>query len=376
MALNACTLTHAEFQLSAEEAALTIRDIAERAGVSIGTVDRVIHERGRVSSETAERIRSIVKDSDFKPNILARSLSLSRTFTFGVLMPRPEQDGGYWELAAGGISRAVSELSAFNVTSVPSFFDRYSEKSFREAAGSLLKRGCDGILAAPVLTTPAVDFMRNVPRTAPVVFFDSTIPETPAASFIGQDSFQSGILAGRLMHLLVGGAARTAAVRFASGGFHISERLRGFLQYFEKHRLPKPLILDQEHADDQRHAAALIDRFLDHDSDSQPKRPTGPRRPSGLFVTNASAHLFAAELEGRSRRRDLMLVGYDLVAKNVAQMKKGNIDFLISQRPEVQGYEGIYQLHRLVVLKTKIKEKVLMPLDMYTGENIRFHTFH
>ena len=56
----------------------TISEIAHRARVSIGTVDRVIHNRGRVAKKTEEKIKKIIKELDFKPNIYARNLKLKK----------------------------------------------------------------------------------------------------------------------------------------------------------------------------------------------------------------------------------------------------------------------------------------------------------
>ena len=56
----------------------TIKDIAERAGVSIGTVDRVIHNRGRVSEETRKTILDLVRELDYRPNRVSKGLSLLR----------------------------------------------------------------------------------------------------------------------------------------------------------------------------------------------------------------------------------------------------------------------------------------------------------
>ena len=83
---------------------VTIKDIAERAKLSIGTVDRVIHGRGRVSKKTEQKIKEIIKQTGYKTNIHARNLSMRKTYRFGVIMPFPEQDGGYWEILKNGAS--------------------------------------------------------------------------------------------------------------------------------------------------------------------------------------------------------------------------------------------------------------------------------
>ena len=52
----------------------TIKDIAELAGVSKGTVDRVIHKRGKVSSKALEQVNKVLDQIEYKPNPIAKSL--------------------------------------------------------------------------------------------------------------------------------------------------------------------------------------------------------------------------------------------------------------------------------------------------------------
>ena len=113
---------------------VTIKEIAKRAGVSVGTVDRVIHNRGRVSKVTARRVRQIIKELDYKPNILARSLSRLKTFQFGVLMPEISPDNHYWELAIQGIEKAQQELKIHKINVTYYCYDGYSEASFINAS--------------------------------------------------------------------------------------------------------------------------------------------------------------------------------------------------------------------------------------------------
>ena len=66
---------------------ITITQIAKLAGVSRGTVDRVIHQRGRVAPEVEKRIRDIMDENDYHPNMLGRALAVSKTpLTIGMIM--------------------------------------------------------------------------------------------------------------------------------------------------------------------------------------------------------------------------------------------------------------------------------------------------
>jgi LacI family transcriptional regulator len=66
---------------------MTVREIAEKAGVSIGTVDRVLHNRGRVSPKTKASILAIIEQSGYTPNPIARHLKLNKKYPFAVIMP-------------------------------------------------------------------------------------------------------------------------------------------------------------------------------------------------------------------------------------------------------------------------------------------------
>ncbi|MDR2479893.1 MAG: LacI family DNA-binding transcriptional regulator, partial [Treponema sp.] len=67
---------------------MTVYEIAALAGVSIGTVDRVLHKRGRVSAATKARIEAIINEHQFTPNPIARRLKRNRPYRFCALIPR------------------------------------------------------------------------------------------------------------------------------------------------------------------------------------------------------------------------------------------------------------------------------------------------
>ena len=97
---------------------IRIKDIAEKAGCSIGTVDRVIHNRGKVAEPVRERVLRIIKELDYKPNVSARVLAGKRTITLGILLPAFRQ-GEYWELPRLGINEAMDRFNeqGFTITS-------------------------------------------------------------------------------------------------------------------------------------------------------------------------------------------------------------------------------------------------------------------
>jgi len=192
---------------------ITIKEIAKNANVSIGTLDRVIHNRGKVSEEKERLIRKIMEEENYKPNIFARNLKIAKTYIIGVLIPKPSRANHYRELPVQGIKQAAEELSNRNIKI--KFKDLY------------------GILMAPVLYSECSKFLQKIPENLPYVFIDSTVPEADNLAYIVQNSFKSGLIAGKLMKLLVPQKSDITIIKILPEVFPIEGRIKGFTTYLK-----------------------------------------------------------------------------------------------------------------------------------------------
>ena len=340
----------------------SIKDIARKAGVSIGTIDRVLHGRGRVSDRTRTRVQQIVANAGYKPNIYARNLSLAKVFRFGVLMPKLDQDSGYWRIPANGINRAHRELGIAKVEVSYYHFDRYVEASFQRAFQKAMQSDLDGYLIAPVLPYAAKRLVATIPTKIPYVFFDSIIPGFEPLASIAQDPYQSGVLAASLISRMKCVDGTVAIIKVTPEDFHITERLRGFRSGIRA----LPSIVTREYEVDSNGREAAFQSVA---------RKILTENPSllGVFVSNAWTHPFAQYFNGPRSTKKVCIVGYDLVAQNQKLLEDGMIDFLISQRPGMQGYEGIQALYRHAVLRDRVKKSSFVPLDIITKENVKYY---
>jgi LacI family transcriptional regulator len=340
---------------------MTIKEIARKANVSIGTVDRVMHGRGRVSRETAELVKEIIKESGYKPDVFGRRLSLSKEFTFAVLMPRLSQDSKYWEISARGIEQAHEELKAYKIKLKYFFYDRYSEKSVKKEIKKIEESEIDGLLVAPVLHRPIKRFLLSITDRIPYVLFNANIPDSNALSYIGQDSFQSGVLCAKLMRNMICGNGCIAMILAAPDDYHIIERADGFKSFFEdvkdfeiKSYSLRPCTKESFYA--------MMNNIMRED-----------KKLRGIFVANSATHYAAEYLKEYGIDKKIYLIGYDLIEENVKCLKEGLIDFLISQKAEMQGYKGLLTLYRSVVMQESCEKHIMMPLDIITNENLIYY---
>src|SRR5262245_6728205 len=127
-----------------------VKEIARRANVSIGTVDRVLNNRTGVAEETRTRILEIIKDLDYRPNMMARRLASKRTVNLAVLIPQVSGETGYWNGPLNGIKQAAGEIKDYGVTVDLHFFDQNDKATFTAKAQEILKKEYQGVLLAPM----------------------------------------------------------------------------------------------------------------------------------------------------------------------------------------------------------------------------------
>jgi len=338
---------------------MTVKEIARLAGVSIGTVDRVLHGRGRVSPETKARIEDIIKKSGFTPNPIARGLKRSRPFTFVALLPNREQDSGYWGQGYRGIQSAADELAPLGIKTIIIEYDRYNPASFHEGVKEFSEIHCDGLLLPPIMPEESKAFVESIQGKIPYIYYDADLPGTEPLCVIGQDAFRGGKLAGRLAKLLSCGKDGSFGVLVAhQEDYHILRRRDGFYEYAQQQGLR---VFQQQGVDLEHPEAAkkLIANLLDAHDDLL-----------GVFVTSASAHRIAEAAFELRKTNDFIIIGYDLVPENHRLLQDRHIDAIISQRPETQARRGLLHLYRAIVLGNPIPKREEVPLDVYLPENV------
>ena len=344
---------------------ITVKDIARHAGVSLGTVDRVLHNRGKVAPDTEARVREAIQNLSYTPNVHARNLSHGKVFTIDILIPELESDGGYWHGPYRGMERAFSRLNMSNLELRTSFFNRYEEQSFVDYVNARCRasdeRGMpDGLLLAPVVSPDAQRLLAEFIATynLPSVSFDSRL-EDSQIPFVGQDPKQGGHVAARLAKLMKDTGTSVATVTLGKVDPHLRARAEAFREYWQEissgtvHELS---LLDGSGPDYEKELAGLLREIRDE--------------VGAVFVTNASADLVVGAFESLDVRRHIPIIGYDLLPQNANLLRDGRIDAIISQRPQTQGYEAAHMLTQHLVFGEPLDSDILMPVEIVLPENV------
>jgi LacI family transcriptional regulator len=344
-----------------------IKDIARLAQVSPGTVDRVIHNRGEVSPKTREKVQRIIKELNYQPDIVARALASKKIYRFAVLMPVSVNENDFWSIPRLGIEKAMNEVAAFGVEIKSYYFEQFNTATFLEQSEELLTEKPDAILFAPVFPKESIEFIERSRKLGiTIMLFNSNLEKAEEMLFIGQDAQQSGYLAAKLLNYGLKSDGDILIINIAGrkdNHNHILRRERGFRKYYVDHPDIKANIVTIDCVQEQG-----------KNFTSQLNQALSRYRIKAAFVTNSRVFEVANYFE-RKKIRSISLLGYDLLPQNVEALKRGSIEFLISQKPEQQGYLGVMTLFGKIVLKKDVQQVQYIPIDILTKENIDFYEY-
>ncbi|TYA84399.1 substrate-binding domain-containing protein [Seonamhaeicola marinus] len=340
----------------------TIKDIAKKANVSTGTVDRVIHNRPGVSKKTKAHIEKIIKEHNFQINTIASTLALNKSYKIGVLIPEASSENEFWSEPKKGIEKATEDIKNFRVSTSFFLFNQFDSQSYTTAFSNILEGEFDAVLIAPVFQKETSQLTQALDKkNIPYVFINIQINSLNAISFIGQDSFKSGYLGAKLMSVMIADTDEVLVPVFrlnTDNNAGIYERINGFKSYFEEKRpsvkISNTVIPDVNNFE-------VIKSSLDKEFEKT--------NIAGIFVPSSSTYLISKYLES-SNIKNIRLIGYDTNQENLQYLKKDIIDFLICQNPYLQGFNGIKLLSDYLVMNKMPEGKYHSAITIVTRENM------
>lgn len=343
----------------------TIQDLANYANVSVGTVDRVIHNRGKVSSAKEKKVMEAIDILDFNPNFLASTLALGKQYLICSLLPEPSSLQSYWFLPKAGVEQTAADYNDFGITHYSFGYNPFEEPSYAEKTLEVLHMHPDGVILAPLFEKESILFIKELElKKIPYIFIDAFIPSQKNLSYIGPDLEGSGYLAGKLMSSILKSQDDILVLNLVKGleNSHLGIIEKGFREYFNS----------AHYKGTRKIRSITIPSIKEEDITVElTKYYINNPGTKGVFVTNSRASLIARY--HIRHELPIKIIGFDMLEDNILQMKNGNIDFLISQRPFFQGSMAVKALFHYFLYK-KIPPKIQhVPLDIIIKENIDYY---
>ena len=309
----------------------SIKDIAELAGVSRGTVDRALNNRGGVNSDVAERIRKIAEEKEYKSNRAALALAArKKPLKIGAVFPA--EGNMFFDDVIAGLRAAEQEYSDFGVSVSLRTTHGFSEEVQLRLMDELYEEGIQALVLAPV-NEKAVAHKINelIKKGIPVVTSNTDIEKTRRLCYVGTDYVKSGEMAAGFVGLVADGRPMRTVIN--TGSIHVlghNQRITGFNR-IAKDTYPNIKILDIfETSDDADTAYSITVRVLEK-----------YKELDAIYMTAGGVGGACRALIDTGNAGRIKIFTHDCTAESRPFLENGTISASIFQDPFQQGYQPI-----------------------------------
>lgn len=342
--------------------AVTSQQIAELAGVSRGTVDRVLNDRPHVNEEVRRRVLEAMRELGYispREAYRRQAETALRPLTLGVLLPNWE--GQFRAEVTEGVRQACEELEESKVRVLV----RRCETDLPQEAVELLEAmeadGAEGFAVCAV-NDPAIQgwIAARTGAGVPCVTFNSDLPESGRLCFVGQDIRQAGRVAAGLLYKCVD---RQGPVLATAGNLKFDghrQRLDGFRERMGELGLPEEQVIVRETYNDYETTLQVVSEVL-------------AERPElrGVYMANFSVSGCCAAIQRAGRTGQVHVVCHDINETVRQLVRAGAVDFTIPQDLRRQGYAPLLLLRDLLRKKKPLgTERSQGQINILCAENL------
>ncbi len=338
----------------------TIRDVAEKAGVSVATTNRVLSGADSVRPATREKVREAAEAIGFYGlgAIAARNNAARPRYRFGVILLQPHRP--FYQLVARALMEAAQAQDAFDIELRIEHLEDLSPQNTAERA-LVLANECDAICmttAVHPVVTKAIEEIQA--RRIPVFALISQLAATGQIHYIGLDHWKVGRTAGWAFHNICKSPGKIALLvgnpRFRNQEMNET----GFRSYFREHASDFALLEPLSTFESSAVAEEMTERFLSEHPDL-----------AGLYVAGGGISGVLAALRTTGRAGTLVVVGYELMDNVRSALLDGALTLSISHPLAELASEAITGMIKAAGSKEANNSYTkIVPFNLYTRENV------
>lgn len=339
--------------------AVTIKTIAKAAGVSRGTVDRVLHDRGYVREEIALRVKKLALDLGYVPNRAGRALSSYRSrYRIGVLLP--SIGNIFFNDVIKGIEQAKAEYSDLGLDICIKQIQGFDESVHLEAIDSLCRDGFKALCLTTINTMAVSDRINKCMSDGiRVILLNNDVENCNRMCYVGSDYFKAGKTCGGMLSLISGFKMNHILIVTGSSlSLGQNLRIKGFIDELHRLGVQFDTVAVVECQDSDIEAQKVTTLALEKNNDI-----------NCIFISGAGVQGVGAALIN-SGRKDLNVIAFDDTYSTKELIRAGIIRFVVCQQPEIQGYQAV-RLAYLALCGQFTEDKIA---DFYTETLIKIRS--
>ena len=338
----------------------TIKMIAERAGVSIGTVDRVLHDRPYVKAEVRERVLRVMEELDYHPNRMASALATSGT-TRRLALVQPEWEERFMrdEMEAGA-ARFLEEYRDYNVTLDVRNYHAEDEAECLCLLNEVVDSGAQAVALSAFGTE---DIRRALERLSergiPAATFNSDVPGGRRLCYVGEDGHRAGRVAGEIASRFL--RPDDAFLVIYNDPMYTAHKARvdGFLERLAERGISAENGTIAATHRDYRKTAETVERALE----------VHPALKM-VYMANPSVPACAEVIRNRGLVGKVHILSHDCGQEIQELLKSGEVDFTIGQDIAYQPYQALSVLFEALMGQRPDRDTYVTACPILNAESI------
>ena len=307
---------------------VTIKEIAERAGVHRATVDKVLHNRVGVSDEVRMKLQHIINEMGYTPNPAGRVLQKQgKKYRIEAILVEVDA----LPFLKAGIEQGVHNQVGFDIEvtyAISKFQDAERQKEFIDNA---IAARADGIIISPINSErvrKAID--RAVDSGIPVVATNADIDGTKRTCCVGINNRKAARIAGRLMGQFLGGTGKIAVVSSAvaseNNNYYVQIRENEFADFIHREYPDMKIVTTVDSFEDSQITYEKTVQLLQDYKDLQ-----------GIYITCGGVSQVGRALEESGRAKDIRVISFEDYPEVVDLIRKDVIDCTLAGELQQQG---------------------------------------
>jgi len=331
--------------------AVTIKKIAELCGVSRGTVDRVLNNRGNVKPETEALVRRIAEQLNYRPNMAGKALAArKKSFVIGVILA--SEGNPFFDDVIRGIHQAENELHDYGVKVVIRTMKGYDIQRQLDLIEEI-QTGIHALILNSISDAMIAEKINELTdKGIPVITLNTDIENSKRLCYVGSDYVKGGETACGMLGLLTGGKAKVGIVTGSVKILGHNQRINGFRNVM-KRKYPGMEVVDFIETND--------DDFIAFEETK--KMMEKHREIDALFIVAAGVYGVCRAVMSLGLEDRITIVCFDDVPSTVEMMERGLIKATICQQPFTQGNKSVHIAFDYLVSGEKPEK------DQYIVEN-------
>lgn len=338
---------------------VTIKQIAELANVSRGTVDKVLNHRGGVKPATKEKVLRIAKELNYHPNLLGKALVQSKTPSkLGVILTA-DYNPFIHEILAG-IQKAQDEFEPFGIEIITKMLTTLEPAEQLGIINDLINQNVTGMAVFPIDDLQIISRVNQLAEDhTAIITFNSKVPDINSLCFIGQNHYRGGRTAADLFCKLIRKEMKVGVIVSSRNLSCHKDRLQGFTDRMKENSFPVTIVDVQENQDHKEDAFCIALEYCNKYPDLD-----------AIYITGGGVAGVGSALDIAGMKGKVRVICHDLTPDSRELLQSDVIDFVLDQNPEEQGYLIIKVLFDYCMKGITPPEQIDIPITIAVNESL------